>query len=266
MSKPTIIPTDLIIGFGGAAVLAVGLVAGRGALAGGLVGVLAAFGLVARWGPAPLLVLAAAAYLSLFTGGLPHREVDGRGPVAPTLLDLLTAAAAVVYVGGHYRSLRPDADEPPADELAGLFIGAGAAVLAGVAGYLLVTRVQPDYDRGPLRLLRVDEATPTGDQLFSRAVMLAGLLGGATLLAALGLWLARLNRLTPDEARQLLLDTGWQESRRELARLETWRAAARRPPAPKGPLRRGCFVAVVIGLLVFGGSFLGFLYMLSRLN
>jgi hypothetical protein len=52
---------------------------------------------------------------------------------------------------------------------------------------------------------------------------------------AFGLW--RLARLTPDEGRLVLLDTAWREQRRELARLETWRAypAAVRNRPPKRP-------------------------------
>ena len=100
--------------------------------------------------------------------------------------------------------------------------------------------------------------------------MLAGLMAVVTLPAALAFWYWRLTRLSPGEARMVLLDTGWRESRRELNRQEKWRAwgltrrrpkSARRPPplpeerpVPTGP-RRGFFEALALtcGMVFFGG-------------
>ena len=257
--RPT--PAQVIVGLGAAAVLAAGLAASRGAVAGALAGGLAALGLLARWAPTPPLMLAVTAYLSLFPDGLPLREAVGRGPVGPTLLDLLTVAAGLAFAAAHYRHLKADADEPSADELAGLFVGVAAAAIGGTVTFFVVTRLQPDFDRGTLRFARVDFESGRPETLaFLRAVMLAGLLGGGALVAGLALWLARMHRLTPVEARQLLLDTRWLEVRRELARLETWRAAARRPR------RKGVGCVVLAAAVVFGGSFVGFLLFLSRVR
>jgi hypothetical protein len=59
-----------------------------------------------------------------------------------------------------------------------------------------------------------------------------------TLPTALAFWYWRLTRLSPGEARMVLLDTGWRESRRELNRQEKWRAwglARRRPKSARRP-------------------------------
>jgi hypothetical protein len=268
--RPAPTPADYLVGLGGAAVLAAGLTASRGLLAGVLVGGVAAGGLLLRWASAPLLVLLVAAYLSLFPDGLPLTEPVGRGLAGPTLLDLLTVAAALAYSAGHYRALTRAADggdEPTADDLAGLFGGVAAATVVGTLVVLFVTRFQPDYGRRPLWPVPVDvddESVSLLELVFSRFVLLAGLLGGGALLAGLVLWLTRLNRLTADEARLLLLDTGWQENRRELARLETWRAAAT-CPRPARPRRR-VWRSLGIGLLAFAATFVLFLCVLSRLR
>lgn len=261
---PAPIPVDLIAGLGGAAVLAAALFATAGDLAAVLVGGLAAGGLVLRWRPAPPLVLLLTAHFSLFPEGVPVREPTGRSVLAGVrVLDLLTAAAALVYAGGCYRYLRRstgDAGEPPADDLPWLFGGAVAAALFGQAALALVGRYAPDYRRGPLRFRRVYESSlvdTAAEAAFDRFVMLAGLLGGGALVAGLVFWVARLNRLSAAEASQLLLDVRWQEARRELARIETWRAGglARGPARPRPPLRvRLRRLAVVCGLTVLVGG------------
>ncbi len=273
MSRPAPLPTDLVVGLGAAVVLAAGLTATRGMLAGGLVGGLAVSGLLARWAAVPPLMLFVTAYLSLYPDGLPDGGPGGRGATGPQLLDLLTAGAMVVYAAGHYRYLTQIAeagDDPTADDLARLFAGAAAAVMVGTVVFYVTTRLKPDYDRGPFGLILSTPTTESQDAggrlgvVFARFLMLAGLLGGGALLAGLGLWLTRLSRLTPVEARQLLLDTRWREARRELARLETWRAAVLRPPVRR--LRRRFGRALAVGAAVFGATFLGFLWVLSRLN
>ena len=206
-----------------------------------VVSAVAVLGLFVRRAAAPPLVLLAAAYLGLFPDGLPVEPLGDGGVFAGLrLLDLLAAGAAVVYASGHYRLLAREKDgghDPSADVLTWVLGGAAVATLFGLAALTLVTRFRPDYARGPLRFVRVTAADETADQVFARFLMLAGLLGGGALAAATGLWLTRLNRLSREEARQLLLDVQWREGRREYARLESWRAAARAVPVARRPAR-----------------------------
>lgn len=267
--RPASLSTDYLIGLGGMAVLAAGLMASRGMLAAGVVGSVAICGLLLRWKSTPVLVLLIASYLSLYPEGLPLTGPVGRGLSGPTLLDLLTVAAALTYSAGHYRVVTRTSeggDEPTADDLAGLFGSVAAATLVGLLVVLFVTRLQPDYSRRLLWLVPVDADDTTVsilELLYSRFVLLAGLLGGGAILAGLGLWLTRLNRLSTDEARLLLLDTGWQEGRREFARLETWRGAALNPRQPP-PRRRRILRSLSLGFLVFAATFVLFLCLLSR--
>ena len=250
-------PLSLVIGLGAAAVLAAGLAAGPGVVAGGLVGGLAAFGLLAKWPPAPPLVLLLAAYLSLFPDGWPGGEwlSDGGVAAGPKLLPLLAAAAAVVYAAAHYRQLSAaDHDEESPVWPMALFGGAAAAVVGGRLLLAAAVLFRPDYARGPLRFIRATDDDPWR-VVFARFLMLAAVAGVGAVAAGLGLWLARLNRLSAAEARQLLLDTRWLEARRELARLETWRAARLRPRSESRVRRPGRALWYGVGLGLFVVTF-----------
>lgn len=260
--QPAPVPFDLIAGLGGAAVLVAVLLVSRGGVtAGVVVGGLAGFGLLARWTSAPPLVLMATAYFGLFPDGLPvEPRSDGGTAAGPHLLDLLAAGAAVVYASGHYRLLAREGQDPPADDLVWVVGVAAAATLFGQAALTLVTRVRPDFARGPLRFVVVT-GDETGEHMFARFLMLTGLLGFGAVLAGMGLWLARLNRLSAEEARLLLLDVQWREGRREFARLETWRAAALAGPVVRTP---GRFRWVGLGCGLMLATFVVTLVVLRR--
>jgi hypothetical protein len=250
---------DTLVALGSAAVLAAGLFAERGGSAGLAVGAVAVVGLLARWRPTPPLLLLLTAYLCLFPDGRPVEPV-GRGVSAGVRVgELLIAAAVVAYTAAFYRTLTARVEgADDADPVWPTVAAAATAAVGGWAALVVVARYQPDYAR-PLRFVRVNEfvATPL-EQIVGRFVMLAGLLGALVGGAAGGLWLLRLNRLTPAEARVLLVDTRWRETRSELARAEAWRFGEAKPD------RRGGCGWCGPAVLAFAGTFGLVLYYLTR--
>jgi hypothetical protein len=214
------------------------------------------------------------------------------------VMDMVLVAAALTYFACQYRllsltfqgmppdappGLRPKWDKPPKrpgatappEELGRMFAGVAACVLVGQVAWLLVSELRLDFrDVPPLRLARPAVSLLRGEYSQSeplyRFLMLSGVLALTVLPAALAFWYWRLTRLGPGEARMVLLDTGWRESRRELNRQEKWRAwglarrrpkPARRPPAlpeerpePTGPRRSFLeALALTCGMVFFGG-------------
>lgn len=212
------------------------------------------------------------------------------------VMDLVLVAATLTYFACQYRLLsltlqgmppdapvglqrkgdkppkRPGATVPP-EEMGRMFAVIAACVVVGQVVWLLVSELRPDIRNvPPLRLARPAASWTEyrSAEPLNRFLMVAGLMAVVTLPTALTFWYWRLTRFSPGEARMVLLDTGWRESRRELNRQEKWRAwglirrrpkPARRPPPPPeerpeptGP-RRGFLEALALtcGMVFFGG-------------
>ena len=244
--------TLLFTGLGGLAMLFAVLFL-RGSDAGGfLIAASGAAGLVMGWRGSPVLVLLTLLYFLIFPDGIPPAYEDeyelAEGSYRPP--DLLLAAALVVYLAAHYRlygvttqALPADADgagkkarprRRPAElirkgELPRLLYTTAAAVVAGQIVWAVVTNLEVDVLADfPLRF--IDEPatfrrTDPGDLAAwrTRLIAVAGLLFFGTLLARLvfGYW--RLRVMTPAQGAMLLMDAGWDETRRERVRVETWR-------------------------------------------
>jgi hypothetical protein len=243
--------TLLFAGLGGLAMLFVVLFE-RGADVGGLLAVvLGAAGLVLGWRGSPVFVLLILLYFLIFPYGLPPPEEDpfelaeGYFRVA----DLLLAASLVVYLSAHYRLLGITTQAMPADaagfgrkavprkrppelirkgELARVLYLTGAVVLVGQIVWAVVTSLEVDVFAGfPLRFTDAPayRTTDPGDLAAwrTRLVAVTGLLFFGTLLARLvfGYW--RLRTLSPAEGAMLLMDAGWDETKRERVRVEGWR-------------------------------------------
>jgi hypothetical protein len=168
---------------------------------------------------------------------------------------------------------RPGTTAPP-EELGRMFAVIALCVVLGQLVWLVISEFRFDMRYSlPIRFARpavsVVRGYSTSEPLY-RFLMLAGLVAVVALPTALVFWYWRLTRLSPGEARMVLLDCGWRESRRELNRQEKWRAwgATRRKPRPDlrprlqlnekpqptGP-RRSFFEALALtcGMVFFGG-------------
>jgi hypothetical protein len=215
---------------------------------------LAVAGLALRWTGVPLLVVMMVCYLLVFPMGVPvHGYSYAFVPSSYFLLtDLLFVPAVLCYVAAQYRLFGLTERAAPADrrrrldsnsgplprrpagaigetELQWLFAGIAVAVLCGQLLWLAFTKLEFDLGRfPPVRAADRSLASPAS-RFFLFAVGF-GLTAGVVRFA---FWCLRLYRLTPAEARAIVVDTGWEEIRRESARQETWRAWGR-PGARRG--------------------------------
>jgi hypothetical protein len=237
----------------------------RGSDLGGLlVVVLGAAGLALRWSAAPPVFVLVLTYFLVFPLGVPDPVSLGGFEIVESrfrVADLLLAFSVVAYLACQYRVLGlvyqavpsdtrfPTKDEeptrrPPAlirpGEIARLLWLTGAVVLAGQLAWLLVTSAEVvPGEVFPLRLGSAARLYRSPDQRAglsepaARFVVLAGLVFFPALLARLvfGYW--RLKVMGPAEARMVVLDTAWNEARREHDRVEKWRARGRRRAAER---------------------------------
>jgi hypothetical protein len=260
----------LFTGLAGLAVLFVVLFARGSDLGGLLIVLVGAGGMVFRRHAAPAFVLLFLLWFLVFPFGLPPADEDpfeieaGRFRVA----DLLLVASVVVYLASHYRVFgltqqampfdgrsprpgekpvrRPAALVAPTEISRLLYLTAGV-VFAGQIVWLIVVNLEVDVLRtvplgwGEGRLARRRGGGDL-DPWTTRFVVLTGLIFFGSLLARLvfGYW--RLRAMTPGEGRMILQDAGWDETRRERQRAETWRARAKRraaePARPDGGATR----------------------------
>jgi hypothetical protein len=243
--------TLLFAGLGGLAMLFV-VMFERGADIGGvLVVALGLAGFALGWRGPPAFILLILLYFLVFPFGTPPPEEDpfelaeGHFRIA----DILLAASVVVYLSAHYRlhgltTQAMPADEPggakkvpprrrPTElvrrgEVARMLYMTGAAVLTGQIVWAVVANVEVDVLADfPFRFAEGSPLTrrESGDLApwRTRLVATAGLVVFGALLARLvfGYW--RLRVMSPPEGAMLLLDAGWDETKRERVRVEGWR-------------------------------------------
>ena len=240
----------------------------RGGMTSGLLApLIASLGLVFRWSGMPLVFLVLLSYLLVFPYGLP---IQPNGIAETTghnfrITDLVLVGAVAVYFGCQYRLLSLTARAMPSDlmfdkskhppvrpaetmlegELARLLWTVGGIVFAGqVAWFLLTTFTLDLREFPPLRLIPRPTfgMSETGFGIsppFARLVMVLGTLTFCLIAMRLVFWYWRLTRLTPEQARMVLLDTEWSESRRELNRQEKWRASRHPGGVFVKPSKRG---------------------------
>ncbi|MBX9624029.1 MAG: hypothetical protein K2X82_09490 [Gemmataceae bacterium] len=232
-------------------------------LGGLLIVILGAAGMVLRWTAAPPLVLLLLAYFLVFPEGIPDPMPRPWAVEADrfAVLDMVLAAAVLVYVGCHYRvyglaerAFPAEYQVPPRDEgrpprrdpatvrpeepvrLAAFAVA--AAVVGQLVWWGMTTAtldpagdlpVRFDVPQTPPRP-RAGER-PAEPPLFPAPVTRLLLLVGLVLFAGLagrvvfGYW--RLRRLSPAEAGLVLQEAAWDGVRRERVRIERWRVWGR---------------------------------------
>ena len=217
---------------------------------------LAVAGLMFRWLGTPLFVLLLVFWFQVFPAGLPpgyeNRFEIEQGRFRVT--DVLLVFSVVVYVVCHYRvygftalaipfenSIRRKGEKPfrrpPAlvrpGEIGRVLAVAGVVVIVGQLAWLAATLLETDpgeflplkfAERRPAYGNRPSTALSPG---FNRFVLLVGMIFFTTLAARLvfGYW--RLRLMGPAEAGMMLQDGGWDETRRENVRVESWKAWGR---------------------------------------
>jgi hypothetical protein len=287
----------LFVGLASLLIASAVLVSRHGHLAAALPVVVAALGLVLRSPVMPGLFLVVLNLAAVPLVVWLNRAVISDVPYSHfRIMDLVLVGAALTYFACQYRLLsltlqgmpadappgqRPKGDKPPKrpgatappEEMGRMFAVVAACVVIGQVAWLLVSELRLDFrDVPPLRLARpgVSLRDYSRSEPLYRFLMLGGLVALATLPTALVFWYWRLTRLGPGEARMVLLDTEWRESRRELNRQEKWRAwgltrrrpkPARKPrplpeerPEPTGPRRSFLeALALTCGMVFFGG-------------
>lgn len=243
----------------------------RGSDMGGLMLlVIGGAGLVLRWPAAPLFFLLVLFWFLVFPFGFhaplenPYELIEGRFRFD----DLMLIMAVTVYLVCHYRiygltaqaipfeTRFPRKEEKPPrrpaaliqpGEIARVFYLAAAAAIAGQLMWLFASHTEVIVRNGIS--FRFAEPRPVGPRTrtglsgeTTRFILLAGLFFFGTMLARLlfGYW--RLRQMGPAEARMILQDASWDETRRERARVENWRAwghrkqqeESQRPAGPGG--------------------------------
>ena len=250
----------LFAGLAALLVVFVGMTLRGGPVPGAVAPAAGLLGLLLGWTSMPVVFLLMLAYLLVFPFGLPYYSGAVNDAVGSQLRvpDLVLTAAALIYLIAQYHLLgmtdrvvptdpapgttgtvrRPAAAVVPG-EFSRLLSAAAASVVAGQAAWFALTHLSLDLDGfPPIRLGPPAAPTPddpyTASAWFTRTVLLGGAAALGGLAAGFAFWYWRLLRLTPDEARMMLLDAGWRESRRELNRLEKWRAWGRTRAARRG--------------------------------
>lgn len=232
----------------------------QGSDIGGLIVVLIGVaGLLFRWVAAPVFVVLIVSYFMILPFGVPGLSYSSEYEIEAgwfRMPDLMLAMAVLVYVACHYRiyglvwqavafegaarrtgevlARRPAALITPTE--LGVFVGVAAALV--VAGQLVwwaanAVRVTPTEDF-PFEWIgsgraQHREGVPGGmPPGLTRFVFLVGLLFFGTLVGRVvfGYW--RLRTMSAAEGGMVLLDGGWDETRRERSRLEKWRIWGRK--------------------------------------
>jgi hypothetical protein len=252
----------------------------RGGLPAALLPVLVALlGLFTRWAGMPRVFLIMLCYFIVLPLGFPLFTPPSGSDIPSShfqIMDVILIGAALVYFASQYRLMsltqqgmpfdtpqaqRPKDAQPPRrptsiiadDEFGRMFLAAALCVFLGQFVWLLITEFRPAFGRLlPFATIGLDRSDAG-----NRFLLLAGLVAVVGLAAGLTFWYWRLARLSGAEARMILLDVQWSESRRELNRQEKWRAWGRtrgRPKSVKRRKRRGFIEAAARTFVILVGS------------
>lgn len=238
---------------------------------GGLLLVLVgAGGMIFRRPAAPAFFLLFLFWFLIFPFGIPDPDTMSTEFDAGHFRvgDVLLVASVLVYLACHYRvyglttqavpheqrvpSKRYDPVRRPTDlvrqgEIPRLLYFVAGVVIAGQLVWLFVARTEIDVLANfPLRRAAWPRYSPAQPDAIppglTRLVLTTGLVFFGTLLARLvfGYW--RLRTMSPAEGGMVLQDAGWDETRREQTRVETWRkwlAGRSKTPAKPDPADGG---------------------------
>jgi hypothetical protein len=248
--------TYLIVGFAALFVYFM-LMTGRGSEIGTVITLLIAVpGLLARWSASPVLVVLLTTYqlidpnfwglLSVldvsgtyYRGSATYSQFVGRGWVGSQYLleDVLLAGAMLAYLAAQYRLLslatrsmpdeprpgqRPDDDIVPVrrpdamvtdSELQTLLIVGIGCVAFGLVGWVGLRAVESGLSVSSSLII---------DKVLGRFLTFMWIFGLGAMLAGAVLGHLALTRMRTDEARLILQDAFWQESRREQERIHHW--------------------------------------------
>jgi len=224
-------------------------------IGGVLLFVVGGTGMVLRWAAAPTFFLVFLLWFVIFPFGLPpafenHFEIQRRHFA---VADVLLAFSIVVYLACHHRvfalttqampqELRVGRKKKPTrrpvelirrGELPRLLYLAAAAVIAGQLIWLLTTGLEIDVNENfPLRWAEppvFGQRRPSEELSFwyTRLLILIGIGFFGSLVAGLVFNYWHLRNLSAAEGGMMLQDTSWDETRRELTRVENWRRGSR---------------------------------------
>ncbi len=225
-------------------------------IAGGIPMLIGIVAMMLRWTAMPGFFVVAVAYLAVNPFGVPmSRYSDGPSRLLSSSFspfDMLLVAAVLVYLHAQFRvyslaqqafpdervkaarSKRDSLDRRPPrliseNELLMMILFALGTTIVGQFIWLLITQLEVDSKVFPpirLRRFTIDRIRPDlFNAAVSRSLLFALGLGSLVGLLRFVLWYWQIRQWNREEAKLLLLDTGWQESRREFSRIETWRAA-----------------------------------------
>lgn len=231
----------------------------RGSIVGGIVVVLfGTAGLFLRWTAAPVLMLLLTTYFELFPAGKPLLGSDDPwGPRRNSfrIEDMLLTMGLLVYVASQYRlfgilvqalpsenegTTTGDANQPirrPTTAISivefpkMIWLAAIAVFAAQITwGFLVFFQVETEGSFSVKYVRHFLPETAAQENALhsaaSRFVLLSAIVLGISVIAHVVLWYHRMRVLTPDEAKMIVLDTAWNESRREYARVASWQAWA----------------------------------------
>lgn len=227
-------------------------------------------GLLLRWTAMPIALVFTLGYFLLFPVGIPFgNPYYGYDNLTHFRIhDLTLAAALLVYLSaqfrlfalttprGHEASERPVRTFNPR-ELTREVLPLATIVLVGQGIWYFVETCELHFGTdAPLRVFPSDAmrlgaiATPSTQTVeLNRFLLCAIIFIVVAAFARFCFWYFRLRSLSPVEAKQILIDTEWQGNRRELARLETWRARVlgnSPAPAKSDALFRGIVRGIVL--------------------
>jgi hypothetical protein len=211
---------------------------------------LGAAGIFFRWPAVPTFFLIILTWFQIFPIGIPpafEAEYEIRRRHF-WVADVLLAFSVLVYLASHFRVYGMTVQATPFEhrfprkrftcrrppklvlpgELAKLLFAVGSIVIVGQVLWYLVTMTEIDVTADfPLHLAKDSFLfRRRGEELsyyYTRLIVLAGLGFFFALLGRLVLGYWRLRIMSTAEGAMIVQDAGWDQTRRENTRLETWR-------------------------------------------
>lgn len=273
--------TYFFIGSSGLAVAALATFLLSSPIAAAVLAVSGICGMVLRWTAMPVVYFISLAYFSIAPLGVPE-VFDPYNQIPSSYLrvfDVVVIGGSIVYLFAQYRLyavihagmpfeakksflksmakplVRPSGPLPDA-ELGRFFLRLAAYLVAGQTIWFLLTNLRVDLDRfPPLSWIPAQESLRnriSGPMLLSesssRFVLSVGITVGVAVLLRFALWYRHLHTMSREQGTLILLDTEWQETRRELNRQEKWRGDAidRKPTLARPAFGCGSALLVVI--------------------